>query len=102
MSSCYGESLTCSKCREVKTQWKNDSGQPVCTACETKPEPQRICPDDQSAMQKVPLQNGRLIVDRCPTCNGVWLDHKELEALAEEADTNPVFATGLLLGIAMG
>lgn len=41
---------------------------------------QRICPHCWQPMQHYHLlQDYTVEVDRCPTCNGIWLDHHEVE-----------------------
>jgi len=63
----------------------------------------RNCPVDGMAMKKEPILDGVIIIDRCPKCSGVWLDHEELESIQEAAeDDGSNFATGLAVGIAIG
>lgn len=45
------------------------------------------CPKCQSAMEKVPTQDG--VVDRCVACKGLWFDmleHEDLKAYAKMLD----------------
>jgi len=58
-------------------------GVPTCMACELKLKAEReeslTCLHDGAVMRKEVIQN--VIVDRCPTCGGVWFDGGELEVL---------------------
>jgi len=55
---------------------------------------------DGAAMRKDVVEN--LLIDRCPDCGGIWLDHDEIEALlrlaAERNDEG--FMNGVILGLA--
>ena len=42
-------------------------------------ESNRSCPIDGAKMEKVIAH--MIVIDRCPTCQGVWLDGGELERL---------------------
>src|SRR5262245_51455462 len=65
-------------------------GKPTCSTCRTEievpfaesHEAHRNCPID-GAMLKKELAHG-VIIDRCPTCRGVWLDPGELEGVSTE------------------
>ena len=93
----------CARCREQPSSEVMD-GLPTCARCgallRQKAEARRNCPVDGSEMRKEVVQN--LIIDRCPACGGIWLDHDELEALlriAAEHDDDG-FMNGVLLGLA--
>ena len=45
-----------------------------------------------------------VVVDKCPSCHGAWLDGGELEVLKQalECGGDDNLATGLLLGMAVG
>lgn len=45
-----------------------------------------------------------VILDRCPTCHGVWLDKGELDLIKEavEEEGGSDFTTGLVTGIIIG
>jgi Zn-finger nucleic acid-binding protein len=45
-------------------------------------EVKRMCPADSSALAKE-IAHG-VIIDRCPTCKGVWLDAGEMERMNQE------------------
>ncbi|MCB0280721.1 MAG: zf-TFIIB domain-containing protein [Calditrichaeota bacterium] len=88
----------CVHCRR-KTK-REFEGQPTCADCKIellmKRETIRKCPVDGSTLKKI--SNNELILDRCPTCSGVWLDAGELEAI-KEAATNEGMGTGVAVGM---
>ncbi|PIZ34391.1 MAG: hypothetical protein COY42_28760 [Armatimonadetes bacterium CG_4_10_14_0_8_um_filter_66_14] len=43
-----------------------------------------LCPGCTAVLQREVLKEGAVRVDRCPTCEGLWLDAGELSALAEQ------------------
>jgi Zn-finger nucleic acid-binding protein len=55
-------------------------------------EPRKSCPVDGAVLLKE--HSNEIIIDRCPECNGVWLDAGEIEAIKEAAQTE-----GLALGM---
>jgi hypothetical protein len=76
----------CSRCGKTRTR-HTYQGLPTCESCEqalearmrAAREERRNCPRDGSEMTKeVALA---VILDRCPTCKGVWLDAGELEQI---------------------
>ena len=93
----------CVRCREHASAEVLD-GLPTCLRCgaliRRKAETKRACPVDGTVMRKDVVQN--LLIDRCPACGGIWLDHEELEALlrvaAEHKDDG--FMNGVILGLA--
>ena len=98
------EAERCVRCRE------NPSSEllgalPTCLRCadllRLKAEDTHMCPVDQTEMRKDVLQN--LVIDRCPSCGGIWLDHDELEVLlrlAAEKSGDPGFLGSMLLDLA--
>ncbi len=81
---------------------------PTCPRCvelvrarlQPETEPSRRCPVDGAAMAKDVVH--MLVVDRCPTCSGVWLDGGELELLRRAVaggDREPLART-VVLGMA--
>ena len=74
----------CARCGKKRTR-KEFAGVPTCDECHqtlemklaAAAEAPRACLIDQTAMKKEVVSN--VIVDRCPRCNGVWLDGGELE-----------------------
>ncbi len=76
----------CARCGKKRTR-KEFAGVPTCDECihtlELKlaaaKESPRACPIDRATMQKEVVSN--VVLDRCPTCKGVWLDGGELELL---------------------
>ena len=93
---------TCVRCGNERTREKFE-GIPTCDSCEMKTkvsrENTRHCPIDGREMKKEVVKN--VIIDRCPSCTGVWLDGGELDLITkaigggEDGD----FATGMMLGI---
>jgi len=71
---------------------KSREGHGNCASCEAElsllvkaeGEESRICPVDQSTMTKELAH--MLVLDRCPTCHGVWLDGGELEHIGDAND----------------
>ena len=76
----------CARCGKTSTRRIYD-GLPTCESCEAlieaklraSRENRRRCPIDAAEMEKEILLN--LVIDRCPTCHGVWLDGGELEQM---------------------
>ena len=95
----------CVRCGSKKTRTKVE-GLPTCERCELKlqmkREDTRACPIDGSAMQKRITHN--VIVDKCPTCQGIWLDRGELNLVAEAVrrERTGDFASGFITGMIIG
>jgi Zn-finger nucleic acid-binding protein len=53
-------------------------------------ETDRLCPVDQVKMTKEIAH--MIVVDRCPTCSGVWLDGGELERLKGDVNEQAILA----------
>ena len=91
----------CMRCGGKRTKQEVD-GVPTCDDCRAKleaaREESRLCPVDGSAMAKSIIYN--VVVDRCPDCNGVWLDGGELEVIQSTTSQHADFATGFVLGMA--
>ena len=95
----------CARCGLRRTRSKRDDI-PTCSDCEqtilkskAEAEAKHLCPVDGNAMSKEVVH--KLVIDRCPKCQGVWLDGEELEAI-KKAATQQGFGNGLALGIAVG
>lgn len=62
------------------------NGYGLCHECSTKldakREPVRLCPHDGTQMNKS-IVYGKLLVDNCPSCGGIWLDGDELAIMRE-------------------
>ena len=100
----FGERITCASCEKRKTRRTDKANRPICNECEilsrVESEPARICPVDQATMAKEVLLEGDLIIDRCPVCKGVWLDHEEIEIVQEAAGASSSnFVSGLCFGL---
>lgn len=92
----FKQKKTCVHCNTNKTK-REFENQPTCSECKTniliEKEPKRICPVDGSILLKE--HNHEIIIDRCPTCKGVWLDAGEIEAIKEAVQTESV-ALGMM------
>jgi Zn-finger nucleic acid-binding protein len=64
-------------------------------------EEKRTCPIDGTRMNKEVIMN--VVIDRCLSCHGVWLDGGELDlikkAIVEKEGGD--FVTGLIVGMAI-
>jgi hypothetical protein len=95
----------CVRCDKTRTK-KEFEGLPTCEKCELQiaadREEKHPCPMCQADMEKKVVLN--VIVDRCPSGHGAWLDGGELEllqkAISSGASSN--LATGMVLGMAIG
>lgn len=93
----FKKKKTCVHCNKNKTR-RDFENQPTCGTCQTKiltsREPTRVCPVDGATLLKE--HNNEIIIDRCPTCKGVWLDAGEIEAI-KEAATQEGLAVGMVV-----
>ena len=99
----FAKKKVCEKCGINKTK-RDFEGMPTCSECKSKivlsREEKRNCLLDGTVMKKEFYND--IIIDRCPECNGIWLDSEELEAIKEAMDNgDSQFATGMLIGISM-
>lgn len=73
-------------------------GRPTCEPCRrdlelklaAAGERQHACPVDGTAMTKAVAH--MMVIDRCPTCHGVWLDGGELDRLKEDVARDAMVA----------
>jgi hypothetical protein len=88
------------RCGGKRTKQEVD-GVPTCDDCraqlEIAREASRACPVDGNVMTKAVIHN--VVVDRCPECNGVWLDGGELEIIQATTAEHGDFASGFVLGM---
>ncbi len=92
--SLFGEK--CNRCG-ARTRHE-EQGAPTCEACaaemqllvDAEYEQSRPCPVDGTTMKKEVA--AMIVVDRCPRCQGVWLDGGELERLKGNAEAGAVMA----------
>ena len=92
--SIFGEK--CARCGS-KTRHEVE-GKATCVACdnemqllvEAKGEELHLCPVDGATMSKEIAH--MIVVDRCPSCQGVWLDGGELERLKDGVEASAVMA----------
>ena len=76
----------CVRCGERRTR-ETYEGLPTCEGCQqamaaklkAESEAGRSCPMDGSPMTKEIVHN--VVLDRCPSCGGMWLDGGEMELL---------------------
>ena len=92
----------CARCGQKRTFAQVDDI-PTCPACEesilkvkAEAEDKRPCPMDGTPMQKEIVH--KLVIDRCPQCQGVWLDPEELEAI-RKASVEQGYGNGLAVGM---
>ena len=103
MARLFGEK--CVRCNNQRTK-REFEGLPTCDKCEAQikatRETNRHCPLDGSQMNKEVILN--VVIDRCPSCKGIWLDSDELDLVKKgiEAGADGDFATGLVIGMAIG
>ena len=88
----------CVHCNTQKTK-REFEGSHTCADCEIEilmsREEIRNCLIDGTQMKKE--QYKQIIIDRCPTCNGVWLDGGELKTLKDIGDSE--LTTAFVLGV---
>lgn len=80
----FGEKCVRCDARRTKSEYK---GLPTCQSCEGElrargradSEDRRKCPLDGEVMQKDVVLN--VVIDRCPSCKGIWLDGGELDLI---------------------
>lgn len=86
----------CVRCGQRTTHRLDD--RPTCEHClqqielllAAAREQPRSCPIDGTAMQKSVAH--MMVIDRCPTCRGVWLDGGELERMKEDVARDAMIA----------
>lgn len=92
-------SLFGDKCARCGARTRHEvEGKATCEACEKEmellvqasAETLRSCPVDGVTMSKEIAH--MIVVDRCPTCKGVWLDGGELERLKGGVESSAVMA----------
>jgi Zn-finger nucleic acid-binding protein len=50
-----------------------------------RPDAALSCPRDQATMLKLDVDDGAVVLDRCPTCKGTWFDTAELRLVTKDA-----------------
>jgi hypothetical protein len=99
----FGE--RCARCGKQRTKGAFE-GLPTCKKCQAEikadREEKRPCPLDGAVMNKEVVLN--VVIDRCPSCAGVWLDSGELELVKKgiEAGGGGDFASGFIVGMLVG
>lgn len=86
----------CERCG--KSGVPQSAEKPICDECDKEltllveacQENRRSCPIDGATMSKSIVH--MLVIDRCPECQGVWLDGGELEKVFERASDESLAA----------
>jgi hypothetical protein len=96
----FGEK--CGRCGR-RTRHRTDDA-PTCESCEAQLEAKlqadiespRECPVDGAPMAKEIVQT--IVIDRCPSCRGIWLDGGEFESIQHgiEAGAASVLMRGMV------
>jgi len=101
--------LLASSCARCGAAVPNRSGPdvPICARCrellrqrlQPDAEAPRRCPVDSAVMEKRIAH--QVVVDRCPTCGGVWIDGGEIELLrrALQGGSRDPLARNVVLGL---
>lgn len=93
----------CTRCGRRTRNAYQDA--PTCEACVTEIETRlaaaseetRPCPLDKATMVKE-VVGGSIVIDRCPTCKGVWLDRGELDQIRRNDELSA--ASAVIRGMA--
>lgn len=92
----------CAHCQENKTK-RSFEHRPTCVECRMKTlmdrEAKRVCPLDGTTLVK--FHRKEIIIDRCPKCEGIWLDAGELDAI-KEVTKQEGMGSGVALGMIIG
>ncbi len=100
--SWFKRKKSCVHCRINQTK-RELEGAPTCTGCRlqilSSRESERRCPVDGAALVK--KEQGEILIDRCPRCEGIWLDAGELEAIREAAHEEGM-GSGMAVGMVVG
>src|SRR2546421_5746183 len=96
----------CIRCNEYFKFEELESGPDgfaICRNCAAKINPSnqktRSCLNDGKEMKKVLVYN-MVLIDKCPSCGGVWLDDEALEILRREMQgEDGGFFNGFLWGM---
>lgn len=100
-------SKNCVRCGEKIREKSN--GIHTCQQCLAEltadREERRFCPMDATEMEKKIISD--IVVDKCQTCLGFWLDRGELGVMSntvakERAGDGDGFASGFILGMVPG
>ncbi|MCM8539594.1 MAG: zf-TFIIB domain-containing protein [Lentisphaeraceae bacterium] len=100
--SWFSKKTECVHCKDKMTK-KEFEGKATCLECRMNilcnRETRRNCPVDGALLVKA-YNDKEIIIDRCPKCNGIWLDADELEAIKaiERTSSGSGMATGIILG----
>ena len=96
----------CMRCGK-KGDWPMAFDLPTCDSCEAlirvEREKRHHCPVDGEELTKVVVRN--IVLDKCPACQGIWLDGGELDLIKKAVATESgdrQFRYGLVLGILVG
>ena len=70
----------CGRKRSLKEFEAQKTCEPCIAQIKSRREARISCPKDGTTMEKI-IGPGLIILDKCPTCEGFWLDKGELQAL---------------------
>jgi hypothetical protein len=95
------------KCERCGKKNRSQS-EPVCETCqkemdlllEARQENSRACPIDGTPMSKSIAH--LIVIDRCPECQGVWLDGGELEKIYARASDSALVEVTRGLWVPLG
>ena len=82
----------CQDCGEKFLAAKDNRATPICPECrlqrKMRSEKTLICPSCGDTMQKKPILDDKVIIDKCPGCKGVFLDKGELKKIRDEESSS--------------
>ena len=85
------EKESCHRCGKTRTPHRLEN-RPTCGPCQAQlhaiKEKRFACPVDGTRLEKHILEK-RIVIDKCPKCQGVWLDPGELEVIQELSKQKP-------------
>ena len=96
--------MKCYRCQHNEAT-ENLTGVPVCEDCglalQRSGKDPRLCPIDRSSLEKRILLG--VVIDKCPSCAGVWLDGGEVEIVRRRAADSggSDFTSGFFLGMGL-
>lgn len=97
--SWFKEKVECSHCKTNKSK-REFEGNPTCPTCRMNiicfREVKRKCPVDGTELIKA-YNDQEVIIDRCPKCEGIWLDAGELDAIRQHHNNNSALLVGTVM-----
>jgi TFIIB-like protein len=99
--------IRCNKYYKFEELEVGPDGFGICHNCAIRINPigekKHQCLNDGTEMKKELIYN-RILLDKCPTCGGIWLDGDEIEIIRRVMKSEGAgrFASGFLLGVIVG